>query len=110
VPPRHRKPTFADSLTPKAERKPRITPESDRDRRLVWLVGKIDFDGPWCWKMMDLSTLHRVHERLSAFERMTIVRRYGAWGLRRDLAAARTPQARRVASRIREDGARMDGS
>jgi hypothetical protein len=71
VPPRHRKPRFADSLTPKAERKPRVTPESDRERRPAWLVGKIDFDGPWCWKTMDLPTLHRVHDRLSAFERMT---------------------------------------
>jgi acyl-CoA synthetase (AMP-forming)/AMP-acid ligase II len=71
VPPRHRKPTFANSLTPKAERKPRITPESDRDQRPVWLVERIDFDGPWCWKKMDVEALHRVHERLSAFERMT---------------------------------------
>jgi hypothetical protein len=70
-PPRHRKPTFASSLTPKAERKPRITPESDRDQRPVWLVERMDFDGPWCWKKMDVEALHRVHERLSAFERMT---------------------------------------
>lgn len=69
--PRHRKPTFADSLTPKAERKPRATPESDRDRSPVWLVGRIDFDGPWCWTKMDFDALRRVHERLSAFERMT---------------------------------------
>lgn len=69
--PRHRKPTVANSLTPKAERKPRITPESDRDQRPVWLVERIDFDGPWCWKKMDVEALHRVHERLSAFERMT---------------------------------------
>ena len=71
MPPRHRKPTFANSLTPKVERKPRITPESDRDQRPVWLVERIDFDGPWCWKKMDVEALHRVHERLSAFERMT---------------------------------------
>ncbi|MFL5541345.1 MAG: hypothetical protein ACJ8J0_20320 [Longimicrobiaceae bacterium] len=69
--PRHRKPTFADSLTPKEERKPRVTPESDRERSPVWLVGRLDFDGPWCWKKMDFDALHRVHERLSAFERMT---------------------------------------
>lgn len=69
--PRHRQPTFAESLAPQEDRRPRITPGSDRDQRPVWLVGRIDFDGPWCWKRMDLDTLHRVHERLSAFERMT---------------------------------------
>ena len=68
---RHRKPSFADSLAPKGERKPRVAPESDRDDSPVWLLQRIDFDGPWCWKRMDLETLHRVHERLSAFERMT---------------------------------------
>ncbi|MFL5384630.1 MAG: hypothetical protein ACJ8GN_19070 [Longimicrobiaceae bacterium] len=41
--PRHRKPTFAESLAPKEERKPRATPESDRERSPVWLVGRIDF-------------------------------------------------------------------
>jgi hypothetical protein len=68
---RHRKPTFADSLTPSAERKPRVAPQSDRDESPVWLLQRMDFDGPWCWKTMDVETLHRVHERLSAFERMT---------------------------------------
>jgi hypothetical protein len=68
---RHRKPTFADSLAPTAERKPRVAPQSDRDESPVWLLRRMDFDGPWCWKKMDVETLHRVHERLSAFERMT---------------------------------------
>ncbi len=37
----------------------------------MWLLERMDFDGPWCWKRMDMETLHRVHERLCAFERMT---------------------------------------
>jgi hypothetical protein len=71
VPSRHRQPAFAHSLTPGTERKARLAPESDRARRPSWLLERIDFDGPWCWKKMDVATLHRVHERLSAFERMT---------------------------------------
>lgn len=69
--PRHRTPSFAESLAPRDERKPRLTPERDRDWTPAWLVTRVDFDGPWCWKRMDMATLHRVHERLSAFERMT---------------------------------------
>lgn len=69
--PRHRKPSFAQSLAPRDERVPRLTPESDRGQMPVWLFARIDFDGPWCWKRMDIGTLHRVHERLSAFEGMT---------------------------------------
>lgn len=37
----------------------------------VWLVGLMDFGGPWCWRGMNLPTLDRVRERLTAFERMT---------------------------------------
>ncbi|HET7463906.1 MAG TPA: hypothetical protein VFJ82_21800 [Longimicrobium sp.] len=64
-------PSFAESLAPRDERKPRLAAESDRDQMPVWLLGRVDFDGPWCWKRMDGDTLHRVHERLCAFERMT---------------------------------------
>jgi len=49
----------------------RLTPESDRDHMPAWLLARIDFDGPWCWKRMGVETMHRVHERLSAFEGMT---------------------------------------
>lgn len=66
-----KRPTFAESLTPKEERKPRVAPGSDRDQSPVWLFGQMDFDGPWCWKKMDLDAMHRVHKRLAEFERMT---------------------------------------
>ena len=67
--PRHRGRTFAQTLTPRDRRTPRAG--SDRSDTPAWLVEWIDFDGPWCWITMDLATLHRVHQRLSAFERMT---------------------------------------
>ncbi|HET7233371.1 MAG TPA: hypothetical protein VFJ16_25390 [Longimicrobium sp.] len=44
---RHRKPSFADSLAPREERKPLASAGSDRDRQPVWLLERIDFDGPW---------------------------------------------------------------
>jgi hypothetical protein len=69
--PRHRQPTFAQSLTPREEKKPRVAPGSDRDRTPVWLLGLMDFGGPWCWRKMTLHTLDRVRVRLAAFERMT---------------------------------------
>jgi len=67
---RHRKPTFAQSLTPREERKPRVAPGSDRDQGPVWLAGLMDFAGPWSWRTMDLVTVERVRERLAALERV----------------------------------------
>ncbi|MEW5928007.1 MAG: hypothetical protein AB1941_11015 [Gemmatimonadota bacterium] len=68
---RHREPTFAQSLTPPNERRPRVAPGSDRSEKPVWLLQKVDFDGPWCWKKMDIETMLRVWGRLSSFETMT---------------------------------------
>lgn len=68
--PRHRQPTFAQSLAPTEDKRPRAAPGSDRDRTPAWLLGLMDFGGPWCWRRMDLATLQRVRERLAAFEGM----------------------------------------
>lgn len=69
MPPKHRRWTSARSLTSRDESARRTG--TDRNETPAWLVKRMDFDGPWCWKTMDLPTLHRVHQRLSAFERMT---------------------------------------
>ena len=69
--PRHRQPTFAQSLAPTEDKKPRVATGSDRDRMPVWLLGMMDFGGPWCWWKMDLAAVDRVRERLAALERMT---------------------------------------
>jgi hypothetical protein len=68
---KHRAPTFAQSLIDPGQRKPRVEPGSDRDVKPVWLFQKVDFDGPWCWKKLDVETMLRVWQRLSNFETMT---------------------------------------
>ena len=68
--PRHRQPTFAQSLAPAEEKRPRAAPGSDRDRTPAWLLALMDFGGPWCWNGLDIATLHRVRERLAALEGM----------------------------------------
>ena len=69
--PRHRHAKRDRSLVSGEKLNPPRTSDSDRNRTPVWLAGRMDFDGPWCWKKMDVEALHRVHARLSAFERMT---------------------------------------
>jgi hypothetical protein len=66
--------------SPKSKRSPRsqknparaTSPESRYNEKPVWMVGSMDFDGPFGWKQVDRAdTLLAIHERLRNFESMT---------------------------------------
>ncbi|MGC9984096.1 MAG: hypothetical protein ABSF35_10725 [Polyangia bacterium] len=59
---------------PHLDKQPRIAenPDAFHDKRPVWRLGRIDVAAPILgWNLADGCALHRIREKLSAFESMT---------------------------------------
>lgn len=53
------------------ERLPKHAPiEASNDRHPVWVLKKMDLDGPWGWRSIPKGDLWELHERLAALETM----------------------------------------
>ena len=51
---------------------PDTSPESFMNKKPVWRLGIMDFEGPWSWKKINrISLLETIHEKLKNFETMT---------------------------------------
>lgn len=60
------------AFNPKTDKNPRVAPVPADDKP-AWRVGRIDFGGPWCPRVMDSEVLSAVVERLKGLEGMTWV-------------------------------------
>lgn len=68
---RRKSPKIAPGNAPFIERQPRTEPASTQEKNPAWSFNLIDFDGPWCPKIMDRERFLYVLEKLCEFESMT---------------------------------------
>jgi hypothetical protein len=58
---------------PLVEKRPRAAAiPRDATERIVWRLARMDLDGKWGWRRLDIAHLERVVQQLKGFEGMTV--------------------------------------